>query len=76
MLLPSTRALACLEISLALLVPAVAINLRRIACPFTVGAAIPGTFFDLAIAGRILTLSSIFIVSHLSLPLLEFVISR
>jgi hypothetical protein len=49
--------------------PAVAINLRRVASPFAVGAAILGTFFDFTIAGRVLTRSSFFIVSHLGLSL-------
>jgi hypothetical protein len=50
-------------------VTAVAVNLRGIASPFTVGAAIFFAVLDPAITGGVLTRSGLFIVSHLLVSL-------
>jgi hypothetical protein len=56
-------------------VPAIAVNLRRIARALAVGAAISLTFLNHAIAGGVLARSSFLFVCHLSVLLsLEFVV--
>jgi hypothetical protein len=69
----SRRPLHRLEIAVAARVPAVAVDLRDIACPFAVGAAIIGIIINSTIAGRILTRSHIFIVGHLALLIWNFI---
>jgi hypothetical protein len=56
-----------LEVSFALRMPAVAVDLSGIASPFTVGAAILFALLNFTIAGCVLTGSSLFLLSHLSL---------